>query len=450
MVKSKSGPVLYLASVLSLLLYIFIAYVVKRHDSFLLLTCYTLLFTAFLTMWYYAYSSKRVRWLVVLAIFLRVSLLLAFPNLSDDIYRFVWDGRLINNDIHPFSYLPTYFMSPGSPDVPGITSSLFYQLNSPEYFTIYPPVSQFFFSVSASIFPESVHGSAIVMRIFIIVAEIGSIWLITRILFHYKLPSRHVLLYALNPLIILELTGNLHFEAFMIFFLLVAVYFFLTRRYIISALAFAFTIASKLLPLIFLPLLVRRIWGKQVMVYYVLTAIFTLILFLPLINQELINGMSSSLSLYFQRFEFNASIYYLLREGGFYLKGYNTIHILGKYLAASTFILIMGYALLHNPRRVKLPEAMLWVILIYCMLTTTLHPWYLATVVLLSVFTPFRFPALWSFLVFVTYVGYSETGFQENLILTTIEYILVYTCMLYEIYIHYIRSTNKKVVEVYE
>ncbi|MBL6446937.1 polyprenol phosphomannose-dependent alpha 1,6 mannosyltransferase MptB [Fulvivirga sp. 29W222] len=449
MVKGKSGPVLYLASVISLLVYVFIAYVIKRHESILLLGGYTLLFVAFLVMWHYAYSSKRVRWLVVLAIFLRLTILLAFPNLSDDIYRFVWDGRLINSGIHPFSHLPTHYMQPGSPDVPGITPSLFYQLNSPEYFTIYPPVAQFFFSVSSAIFPESVHGSAIVMRIFIVVAEVGSIWLITRILFHYKLPSKHVLLYALNPLIILELTGNLHFEAFMIFFLLVAVYFFLTGRYIISALALAFSIASKLLPLIFLPLLIRRIWGKQLLVYYVLTAIFTAILFLPLINQDLISGMSASLSLYFQRFEFNASIYYLLREGGFYLKGYNTIHILGKYLAASAFILITGYALIHNPKRVKLPEAMLWVIMIYCMLTTTLHPWYLSTVVLLSVFTPFRFPVLWSFLVFTTYVGYSELGFQENLILTTIEYVIVYVFMFYEIYINYIRSTHER-AKLYE
>ena len=447
MVKGKSGPVLYLASVLSLLLYVFIAYVVQRHQSFLLLGSYTLLFATFLAMWYYAYSSKRVRWLVVLAIFLRITLLLAFPNLSDDIYRFVWDGRLMNNGIHPFSHLPAYFMTPGSPDVPGITSSLYYQLNSPEYFTIYPPVSQFFFSVSASIFPESVHGSAIVMRIFIIVAEIGSLWLITRILFHYKLPSRHVLLYALNPLIILELTGNLHFEAFMIFFLLVAIYFFLTRKYIISALALAFSIGSKLLPLIFLPLLIRRIWGKQLLIYYVLTGVFTVVLFLPLINSDLIRGMTSSLSLYFQRFEFNASIYYLLREAGFYLKGYNTIHVLGKYLAVAAFILIMGYALIHKPKRVRLPEAMLWVMMIYCLLTTTLHPWYLATVVLLSVFTPFRFPVLWSFMVFVTYVGYSEVGFQENLTLTALEYTFVFVFMLYEIYMNYIRTT-KEVVQV--
>ncbi|ELR69758.1 hypothetical protein C900_04735 [Fulvivirga imtechensis AK7] len=440
MVKSGSGWLLYKAAGVSLPLYAWLAYLVPRFESFQLISGYSVLFGLFMVMWFYARTAKQVRWLLVFAILLRMVLLFAFPGLSDDIYRFVWDGRLFNQNIHPFSHIPSYYMDPGSPDVPGITSSLYYLLNSPNYFTIYPPVAQFFFSVATAIFPASVHGSAIVIRAFIILAECGSIWLITRILFHYKLPAKNALLYALNPLIILELTGNLHFEAFMIFFLLAGTYFFITGKSRMAALSLAFAIASKLLPLMLMPLFIRWLHWKKLLIFYALIAAFTLVLFLPFLHQDLFNGMTASLSLYFQRFEFNASIYYLLREIGFYTEGYNTIHILGKYLALAAFLLIMGYALLHNHKRIRLPEAMLWVLLFYLFLSTTVHPWYISTVLVLSIFTRFRFVILWSFLIFMTYVGYSESGFEEILWLTTTEYVLVFVFMLYEIYKHYIKK----------
>ena len=442
MIKSGSGRILYAAAAISLILYAWLAYLVPRYESFRLISGYSVLFGSFLAMWYYARTAKQVRWLLAFAILLRLVLLFAFPGLSDDIYRFVWDGRLFNQNIHPFSHIPSYYMEPGSPDVPGITSSLYHLLNSPNYFTIYPPVAQFFFSVAAAIFPHSVHGSAIIIRAFIILAECGSIWLITRILFHYKLPSKNALLYALNPLIILELTGNLHFEAFMIFFLLVAIYFFLTDKTRMAALSFAFAIASKLLPLMLLPLFVKRLPWKRLLIFYTLVAVFTLALFLPFLHKDLFNGMSSSLSLYFQRFEFNASIYYLLREVGFYTEGYNTIHILGKYLALATFLLIVGYAWLHNHRQTRLPEAMLWVLVIYLFFSTTVHPWYISTVLVLSIFTRFQFVVLWSFLIFTTYIGYSETGFEEILWLTTTEYVLVFVFMFYELYNYYTKKAR--------
>lgn len=447
MVRGSTSRLLYPLTIVSFLLYLYMGYLVERYQSFQLISGYIILFILFLGLWYFTRTAKQVRWLILFGILLRLVLIFVFPALSDDIYRFVWDGRLLNNDIHPFSHVPSYYMQPGSPDVPGITSALYELLNSSHYFTIYPPVAQFFFSLSTAIFPNSVHGSAIVMRAFIIIAECGSLWLITRILFHYKLPAKNALLYALNPLIILELTGNLHFEAFMIFFLLTGIYFFLTRKPMMSALTFSFAIASKLIPLMLLPVFFKRLPVKKLLIFYSLIAIFTVVLFLPLINSDLIKGMSSSLSLYFQSFEFNASIYYILREVGFQITGFNIIQVLGVVLAGTAFLLIMIYGIVHNYKRIRLPEAMMWVLMIYFSLATTVHPWYIATVLVLSIFTRFRFPVFWSLLIFMTYLGYSATGFEEILWLTATEYVLVFVFMMYEVYKYYIgRERSVRIV----
>ena len=53
--------------------------------------------------------------------------------------------------------------------------------------------------------PNSIWGTALVMKLFLLLADIGSIFIIIRLLKHWKLPARRVLWYALNPLL---LVGN--------------------------------------------------------------------------------------------------------------------------------------------------------------------------------------------------------------------------------------------------
>jgi len=251
-----------------------------------------------------------------------------------------------------------------------------------------------------------------------------------------------VLLYAANPLVVIELSGNLHFEAFMIFFFLLAIYLAKRRKTSQSAIAFGLSIATKLLPLMALPLLYSRLKLARSIKYYTVVGLTVGLLFLPLLGTALFQGMAESVSLYFQKFEFNASIYYIVREVGYAIKGYNIIGTAGKYLALAAFVLILGYTVLEWYKTKILPESAMWVFLIYFLLTTTLHPWYLATLVAFSVFTKYRFPAIWAGLAFLSYAGYSAQGFQEVLWITTLEYVVLFAIIIYEIY-HDKRGFNK-------
>lgn len=431
--KSKSKFVLYSLSVASFLLYVVISYFLQRTQSTLLIASFVLLFGIYIAMLSLISAKKQISRFILIGILFRIVLLLAFPNLSDDLFRFVWDGRLMNNGIHPFAHLPSFYLRPDI-NIPGVNQELYDQLNSPEYFTIYPPVAQFVFWLSVKISPNSVFGSAIVMRILILSAEIGSILLMRNLIRKFSLNEKNVLIYVLNPLVIIELTGNLHFEAFMIFFALLSLYLLWKSKLIFSAGALALAVASKLIPLIFLPLLLKRLKIKQLAIYYILAGVFTILLFLPILNEKLVEGMSSSISLYFQKFEFNASIYYLVREIGFWIKGYNIIQTAGKYLALATFAGIMLYSLLSNSNEKKLPEGIMWVLVIYLLFATIVHPWYITTIIAFSVFTNYKFPVLWSLLIFLTYLGYTSSGFEEKLWVNIIEYGAVLAFVLYEIY----------------
>jgi alpha-1,6-mannosyltransferase len=309
---------------------------------------------------------------------------------------------------------------------------LFQQLNSADYFTIYPPVCQFIFAAAAYFSPENIWGSVVIMRLFVIIAELGTLYLFLKLLKNWNLPVKNSLLYSINPLIILELTGNLHFEAILIFFLLLSFYFISRSKLVSSAASFSLAISTKVLPLIFLPLFIRRIGWLKALKFFTLITLFTFLLFLPLLSREWLVGFSSSLALYFQKFEYNGSIYYILRALGYITFGFNIIGVSGIILAVLVLILILIYSLDKKTLEVPIYEAFMWILLIFLLFNTTIHPWYIAPLVALSILTNFKFTIIWSYLIFFTYINYSYPEYRENLYVVAIEYFITFGFLAYE------------------
>jgi hypothetical protein len=81
----------------------------------------------------------------------------------------------------------------------------------------------------------------------------------------------------------------------------------------------------------------------------------------------------------------------------------------------------------------------MWMLFIYLLFTTTLHPWYISTLFMFSVFTSYRFVAVWTGMIFLTYAGYSQDAFHEVLWLTSLEYVTVLGYLGYELWMQ--RST---------
>ena len=476
-----------------------LGYETARSDFSQLIALYGAFFLIYLGVFQLTKTQTTLSFFVGVGILLRFLLIFTIPNFSDDLYRFIWDGRLLIQGMNPFDHLPTYYIENNSA-IAGLTPELYQQLNSPNYFTIYPPVNQAIFAAAAWLFPNSIWGSSLVMKSFLFAFETGSILLIIQLLSYFKLPVKNVLLYALNPLIIIEITGNIHFEGAMIFFLLLAIWLIVTQhKWIWSAIAFALSVASKLLPLMFLPLLVRRIgnsrllkehtyflplsatplfssgrkhtrpsrggkdWNKtgllnllkqliffiksrivlkewlgldwkKIIAYFSIIGVTLIALFIPLINGVFLTNFGDSLNLYFQKFEFNGSLYYFFRWIGFQVKGYNIIGTLGPYLALFALTGILLIMLLEKKTDwSKLFERMLFAVCCYLFCSATVHPWYVAMPIVFCLFTRFRFPILWSGLIFLTYINYSYDEYVENLWVVGIEYVLVFGYLVYEL-----------------
>lgn len=437
MLKSKSRH--YLLASACLVVFVVTGYGVDRHETATLFACYFVLFGIYLAVLRNMpqMNEGEINLWVVASILFRASLLYSIPALSDDFYRFIWDGRVLAAGGDPFARVPSYYMEAGHA-LEGLDQNLFDKLNSKDRFSSYPPVCQFIYWLSVKLSPDSIHGSVLVMKNILLLFEIATLWFIRRLLPRFSIAPSSVLIYALNPLVILEISGNVHFEGVMILFLLMAVYFLLQRRIVASAVAWALSVCTKLIPLIILPLLYHPLGRKQAIRYGAITAVVVLLLYLPLVSAETLNGYATSLGYYFQRFEFNASVYYLVRAIGYLLFGFNIIHFAGPLLALAAAVLIfrMTFRPWHlqysNTLDTTLFKGMVWCLLIYLLSSTIVHPWYIITLLVISIFSGYRFVVAWTGLIFLTYAGYSETGYNENYFLIAIEYLIVVSIFVFE------------------
>ncbi len=420
----------YVLIVLSALCYFILAYYTQRHQTTNLFVLFSLLFGAYLLI---LRSELSVNQLVFSGYFFRLIFIVSLPILSDDFYRFIWDGRLTLEGVNPFSILPSQLINNPAVAIKGLDHKLFEHLDSPDFYSVYPPVCQFIFWLAAMIGGSNILVSVIAIRIFILAAEYGTIHFLRKLFKIYGFEEKYTAIYFLNPLVIIELAGNLHFEALMIFFVIVAVYAMKKENYLLSGALFGLAISTKLLPLMLLPFFIKRIGINHSLKLYLTAVIVTVATFLPLLNSNFIAGFTQSLGMYFHKFEFNASIYYIVREVGLLIKGVDIINIAGLILAIVAFISIIILAFKEQKEKNLLLAIFIWPLLIYYSLSAFVKPWYITPILAFSLFSRFRFTLVWSYFIFLTYVGYSENIFNENLLIVVLEYLVLFGVVVYEL-----------------
>ncbi|NNF02371.1 MAG: hypothetical protein HKN22_06775 [Bacteroidia bacterium] len=385
---------------------------------------------------YFLLLKRKLNWKYILsaAIVIRLLLLFSFPNLSDDIYRFAWDGEMVTNSINPYALSPDEFINDHDQSNQ-FHDELLNKMNSRSYFSVYPPICQLLFAVSSEISSGSMYSYLLVFKSLLLFFEILTLLLIIKLLLLFNMPTSSLSIYAFNPLVLVEIMGNAHLEGVMLFFLLGTIYCLNTSRFIPAILSFAAAVNVKLLPLMLLPAIIFKLGTKRGLLITVGTMICSAILFIPFYSAELVSNFLSSVDLYFQKFEFNASIYYFVRELGYIIFGYNIIAYAGMILAILSLFTIVFVSFKDKIESYKqLIDVFLIIFMIYMTFTTTVHPWYLITVVGLSVFSNIKSGLIWSGLIVLSYHTYSSFPYAEDLRVVFLEYLLLWGFMVYEIF----------------
>jgi hypothetical protein len=386
----------------------------------------------------YLLSGEEVNFkrLLLLGIVLRGCLFFFEPNWSEDGARFLWDGELLRQGQNPYGLTPTQVQEQQGQGS-GLGAQLFQELNSPNYYSVYPPLNQAIFWLGALAAQGSVAQGYLVMRCMLLLGEIGVFYLLWSLLARFELPQKQILLYWFNPLVILEVVGNLHFEGFVLLLLLATLLNLSRQKHGWSGAFWGLAVGMKLLPFLLAPAFffwkgVRispRFWG--------MAAVVLVLAFLPLVYWNSWGNFLQSLQLYQGKFEFNASLYYLFRAVGYELTGYNTIGYLTK---GGMVITVLGVGWLSWKQSTSTVQGIvgLWVqlYLLYFLLQPVVHPWYLLPGLGLTILSRQWTFLLWSFGAIFSYQAYSQNPVQEQALFLGLEYGLV----LIGLYLDYFRK----------
>ena len=377
---------------------IVIAFAILSFESELrlavpLLVGTTAVITITLSFALYCGERGRLAWsptvILVVALLMRLFFLFAPPQLSDDIYRYLWDGSNTLRGTNPYAAAPSAVKP--SPALAHIHS----RINHPDYVTIYPPMAQILFGGGTAL-----GGSLIGLKAFLVLIDIGLCALLIVLLKRLEMPVWRSVLYAWNPLPVLEIAGSGHVDGAGLALVMAAFYLLLyepktpgataSRRwpFLLSGGLLACAGLVKLIPFVFAPALLLLVpSGKRR--YFFIGCVVTTILLGALFLPHLSN-INSSLSAYANNWEFAGFAFNTLRT-------FTGSGAIARLLLSACFFLVLCVTTYRLARKMKLAaslstkalqslKACYVIALAFLLSTPTLQPWY---ALVLTTFLPF-------------------------------------------------------------
>jgi hypothetical protein len=382
---------------------------------------------------------KRLLLLILLfSILFRAIFFFSSPILSDDVYRYYWEGKMIANGNDP------YQLAPDSEELEEYRDTEWESVNNKDIPSIYPPFSQLVHTITYSIYPD-----IMTFKLIFLLFDILCIYIIFMILKNFKIDPRYSIIYAWCPLVIIEFAHSGHNDSLAIFLVLLSFWSQQKNMRTISAIALALGVLTKIFPLLFAPLLFRS-WG------YKNTAIFLGILglfYLPFINAG--SSLFTGASIYADEWLFNGSIFPLLVEFTEIFHTVNDPILTAKIVIVVLFSIGFLYALYKTWEDKEDPKQLMKYSLIliglYLILTPTFHPWYIIWLIpFLCIFWYRSWILLSGTLIFsyYIYIDFDTLGvWHESWWIKLIEYLPFYIVFIYEFQI--IQKTYQKLQSIF-
>lgn len=308
---------------------------------------------------------------IAVAVVARLLMTLSAPTLSNDVYRYAWDGKIQAAGYDPYKY------SPDDPRLSGLRDKDVYsQIYEKKGASIYPPVSQMFFFISALPGIKPVY----LLKLFLSLLDVVSIVLLVFILKELGMDENRVIFYAWNPLVIFEISHSGHIDGLVVLLILAAVLLRLKDKKVLSGAAAGVAAAAKIFPLILAPALVKKFDFKMPAGM----AIAIGLAYLPYVKARtaLLSIFSSSSGP-----RFNAGLKYFLEMTlGGQSPTFDTVY---KYVALAFLAVAAVFIYLHEKKDGRfVMDACFVMSAIYIIFLPFLAPWYLVFMIPFLAYRP--------------------------------------------------------------
>ena len=129
------SPIKYILSIAFAAVYVCFGYFLERENFLHLSILFGVGFILYFFFVFTTKDKKEVDRLLWISMLFRLIFIVAIPCLSDDYFRFIWDGKLFTNGFNPYLFVPSEILNTDIAKTAGLTEELYKGLNSPDYYT---------------------------------------------------------------------------------------------------------------------------------------------------------------------------------------------------------------------------------------------------------------------------------------------------------------------------
>ena len=321
-------------------------------------------------------------WVWAGALVFRALCLTEAPQLSDDIYRYIWDGRLSVQGVNPFLHAPE------AAETAPYRTELWGFINNPHLPTIYPPLLQGVFAATAWAAP-TVLGFKVVFTLFDLASGLF-LWLLLR-----RAQRGHwAVLYLWHPAVVTEFAGQGHADAVGVFLVSLALWLWVTRRELASGMALAGAVLVKFFAVLAWPALVRPLGRRWLWLPAVVA-----VAYLPFVWSGA--NPLGSLGAFAARWQANAFLFTLWEDWP------------GWWPRAVSAAPALALAAWGWGRGWEWPRVYSWALGLLLLCSPVIHPWYVLWLLPAALWLKHPAWVVWAFLAPLTYwvlPAYLATG----------------------------------------
>lgn len=317
---------------------------------------------------------------VIAALLFGVAFVPAPPVMSDDLYRYLWEGRLWLEGINP------YRLAPDDPALAHLRDDAWEPINNKALVSIYPPLSQFLFVVAAWL-----GGKVWIVKALALAAHITSVVTVARI----ASGPRVALALALNPLLLAEAALNGHFDIVTGLALLLAAWALARHRTVQAGAAICAAVGLKVVGLVLLPLFSRAPKALGAI------SLVCGLLLVPLVWPRPLLDAGSGPGQFATRWQGNESIFAIIDWLARQVLSADAAATCSRVVVAAALLVLWAVVLRRRLSPLDASRVVLWAVLL---LSPQVHPWYLAWLLPLEVVAGGVAGLVWSAAVLLSYV----------------------------------------------
>ena len=419
------SPVKYTLVFLLLISYGFLGYIIKPGDVLNTAILIGVVFAIYFYLTGFTQDKREISALLWFSMVFRMLFLFSIPMLSTDYVRFLFDGKLILNGFNPYLYSPKQVLAENTSVASSLFGNFFNSIETNSKYSLAFPFIQYLKAIPAYFLEINPTISLVLLRLPILVAEFVIFKFLIKLLEKLNLSYSGILIYALNPLVIIGLVANISFINIAFCLFVVGLYYLIQNKLIQSMLLIGFSSACSIFTILLLPLVFKKI-GTAKSVFYVVVIVLTLSLFSFSFYQEgifelLLANLKSNIAV--------TKINFGLANVFDWFTGKSHIIIPTLFLVA-----LFSISISRANDWISVIKGMMFCVTTVILLSFNIKPHYFIILLIFStIIQQYHYAILWSLIAFINYPVFTHQLEAQNWIMP-VEFSLLLVLFLLELF----------------